>query len=59
MTQAANFTPTPKYLTLEDYLTYDDGNESRYELVNGELLQMPSESDINGLIVVVLTTVLT
>jgi Uma2 family endonuclease len=25
-------------LTLEEYLAYDDGSDTRYELVNGELL---------------------
>lgn len=28
-------------LTLEEYLTYDDGTENRYELVEGELVLMP------------------
>jgi Uma2 family endonuclease len=37
-------------MTLEDYLSYDDGTETRYELVNGELVEMPSESDLNNLI---------
>lgn len=27
-------------LTFEDYLTYDDGSENRYELVDGELVAM-------------------
>ncbi len=54
MTQAANPTPIQKYFTLEDYLAYDDGTDTQYELVNGELAEMPSESDINGLIVVIL-----
>ncbi|MGI0494865.1 Uma2 family endonuclease [Alkalinema pantanalense CENA528] len=54
MTQAANLTTSQNYLTLEDYLTYDEGTEIRYELVNGELVEMPSESDLNGLIVVIL-----
>lgn len=47
-------TPTRKFFTLEEYLAYDDGTDTRYELVNGELVEMPSESDINGLIVVML-----
>lgn len=54
MTQATNPTPIQKYLTLEDYLAYDDGTDTRYELVSGKLVEMPSESDINGLIVVIL-----
>jgi Uma2 family endonuclease len=34
-------------MTLEEYLNYDDGTESAYELVNGELLEMPPESELN------------
>lgn len=45
---------TKKFFTLEEYLAYDDGTDTRYELVNGELVTMPSESDLNGLIVVML-----
>ncbi len=37
-------------LSLEDYLNYDDGTETRYELVNGELIAMPTESDLNNCI---------
>lgn len=39
-----------KKLTLEEYLTYDDGTENRYELVDGELVEMPPETDRNNLI---------
>lgn len=34
-------TQTPLKLSFEEYLTYDDGTENRYELVDGELLKMP------------------
>lgn len=34
-------------LTLADYLAYEAPTEKRYELVNGELIEMPAESDIN------------
>ncbi len=34
-------------LTFEDYLRHDDGTDSRYELVNGVLVEMPPESDAN------------
>ena len=34
-------TQTPTKLSFEEYLTYDDGTENRYELVDGELLLMP------------------
>jgi Uma2 family endonuclease len=37
-------------MTLEDYLNYDDGTDTRYELVNGELIVMPTESDLNNCI---------
>lgn len=43
-------TLTTQKFTLEDYLTYDDGTETRYELVDGELIAMPTESDQNNLI---------
>jgi Uma2 family endonuclease len=45
---------TAKYMTLEEYLNYDDGTDTRYELVNGELLEVPSESDLNNLIAIYL-----
>ena len=41
-------------MTLEEYLTYDDGTDARYELVNGELVEMPSESDLNNAIAIIL-----
>lgn len=31
-------------MTLEEYLHYDDGTDTRYELVNGELIALPTES---------------
>jgi Uma2 family endonuclease len=34
-------------MTLEEYLSYDDGTDTRYELENGELIAMPAESDLN------------
>ena len=34
-------------MSLEDYLAYDDGTERRYELVDGVLVDMGAESDIN------------
>jgi Uma2 family endonuclease len=36
-----------KLLTMEDYLAYDDGTDRRYELVDGELVEMPTESPEN------------
>lgn len=34
-------------LTLEDYLSFDDGTDTRYELVDGRLVAISTESDIN------------
>lgn len=33
--------------TLEEFLAYDDGSDQRYELVDGELIAMPTESPEN------------
>ncbi|MFN6496463.1 MAG: Uma2 family endonuclease [Nostoc sp. DedQUE01] len=38
---------TGKYLTLEEYLKYDDGTDSQYELVAGELVAIRPESPKN------------
>jgi Uma2 family endonuclease len=35
-------------LTFEDYLRHDDGTDTRYELVNGVLVEMPPESEENN-----------
>lgn len=40
-------TVAPKILTLAEFLDYDDGTETRYELENGVLLEMPTESPKN------------
>jgi Uma2 family endonuclease len=32
--------PAEKFMTFEEYLFYDDGTDNRYELVDGELVQM-------------------
>ncbi len=49
-------TTTTAYLTLEEYLAYDDGTDNRYELVDGRLIIMPPESDLNNLIALYLLT---
>ncbi|MFH7241902.1 MAG: Uma2 family endonuclease [Spirulina sp.] len=36
-----------KPMTLKDYLAYDDGTDTRYELVNGELVVKPVGSDLD------------
>jgi Uma2 family endonuclease len=38
---------TQRRMSLEEYLTYDDGTDTRYELVDGVLVDMGSESTIN------------
>ncbi|MDZ7994525.1 MAG: Uma2 family endonuclease [Nostoc sp. EfeVER01] len=38
---------TGKLLTLEEYFKYDDGTDSQYELMAGELVAMPPESPKN------------
>jgi Uma2 family endonuclease len=40
-------TVTSQRMSLEEFLAYDDGNDYLCELENGELIQMPSESEIN------------
>lgn len=47
-------TTTTKLFTLAEYLEYDDGTDKRYELVNGKLIEMPSESDLNNAIAILL-----
>jgi len=39
-----------QYMTIEDYLIYDDGTEARYELEDGVLVEMTLESTINSAI---------
>jgi Uma2 family endonuclease len=41
-------TTTSKKLTFDDYLAYDDGTDTRYELVDGELIAMPPEGRVNS-----------
>lgn len=36
-----------RFASIEEYLDYDDGTDTRYELVNGVLVEMPSESPLN------------
>lgn len=39
---------TTQPFTFEEYLAYDDGTDNRYELVDGALVQIPSEDRINS-----------
>jgi Uma2 family endonuclease len=41
---------TAKRMSLEEYLTYDDGTDTRYELVDGELIEMGAENPLNPII---------
>ena len=34
-------------LTFEEYLTYEDDTDNRYELIDGELVTLPPESEPN------------
>ncbi|MDJ0736643.1 MAG: Uma2 family endonuclease [Nostocaceae cyanobacterium] len=47
-------TKTPVQLSFEDYLSYDDGTDNRYELVDGELVMVPlptgEHSDVTDLL---------
>jgi Uma2 family endonuclease len=38
---------TQRRMSLEEYLTYDDGTDARYELVDGVLVEMGAESRCN------------
>lgn len=46
MSQTAS--PKTQFLTVEEYLACDDGTDTRYELVDGVLVEMPPESDENN-----------
>jgi Uma2 family endonuclease len=39
---------TPRPLTFEEYLVYDDGTDNRYELVDGELIMVPLPTAEHG-----------
>jgi Uma2 family endonuclease len=43
-----------KKMTFDEFLSYDDGTDFLYELENGELIPVASESEINQLIAVFL-----
>jgi Uma2 family endonuclease len=52
MAQTAKSKPT--LLTFEEYLAYDDGTDTRYELVDGKLIEVPPESTINNRVAMLL-----
>ena len=37
----------PVRMTIEEYLNYDDGTDTRYELIEGQLVEMSAETQIN------------
>lgn len=39
---------TKPRMTFEEYLTYDDGTDNRYEWIDGVLIEMPTESELNA-----------
>ncbi len=45
-------TRTQRRLTFEEYLDYDDGTDNRYELIDGELVELPPESEPNTAIAI-------
>jgi Uma2 family endonuclease len=47
---------TQKQMTIEEYLNYDDGTDTRYELVDGVLVEMGAENPLNVNIAVFLLT---
>jgi Uma2 family endonuclease len=49
---------TKNHMTLDEYLDYDDGTDTRYELVDGVLVEMGAENDINVEIAALLVSVL-
>jgi Uma2 family endonuclease len=53
-TQNTNQKGTQNRMTLEEYLTYDDGTDVCYELVDGVLVAMGAESTINSQITMLL-----
>ncbi|MGK7946450.1 MAG: Uma2 family endonuclease [Microcystaceae cyanobacterium] len=47
-----------KLYTFEEYLTYKDGTDNKYELVNGELKLMPTASGFHALILIFIYDIL-
>ncbi|MDJ0898745.1 MAG: Uma2 family endonuclease [Xenococcus sp. MO_188.B8] len=41
-------TPTSKKITFAEYLSYDDGTNRRFELVSGQLVEMPPASFLHS-----------
>jgi len=43
-----------KKVTLEEYLIYDDGTDTKYELLDGDIIPMPPETSLNNRIAIYL-----
>ena len=41
-------TPAPKRMTLAEFLEWDDGTDTLYELIDGRVVAMPPTSDAHG-----------
>jgi Uma2 family endonuclease len=54
MEEAIAMSTTTKKFTLEEYLAYDDGTDTKYELEDGELVEMPAEANKNNRIAIYL-----
>jgi len=48
--KSATIQTQPRLQTFTDYLAYDDGTDKCYELTNGDLIEVPPESDENVII---------
>jgi len=47
MTQTKMTQTKQRFLSFDEYLSYDDGTDTLYELFNGELIAVPPESGLN------------
>ena len=47
LARGVGMTVATQKMTLSEFLAYDDGTDNLYELENGELINMPFESEIN------------
>ncbi|MGH6896789.1 MAG: Uma2 family endonuclease [Geminicoccaceae bacterium] len=43
--------PAPKLWTLDEFLAFDDGTDTRYELFDGQIVAMAPASDVHGALV--------
>lgn len=41
-------------LTLEEYFVYDDGTDTKYEIIDGEVVEIPPETNRNNRIAIYL-----